>query len=62
MTVDEALRAYVETLNENFPLFMMMRMMSEEKLIQIMENSLKSGRKYSVRDPDKNRMYRFLLT
>ncbi len=56
MTADEALRAYVETFNENFPLFMV-RVMSEEKLMQIMENSLKSGRKYSVRNPDKNRMY-----
>lgn len=56
MTADEALRAYVETFNKNFPLFMM-RMMSEEKLIQIIKNYLKSGRKYSVRDPDKNRMY-----
>lgn len=56
MTADEALRAYVEPFNENFPLFMM-RMISEEKLIQIIENCLKSGRKYSVRDPGKNRIY-----
>lgn len=56
MTADEARRAYVETFTENFPLFMV-RMMSEEKLIQIIESSLKSGRKYSVRDPGKNRIY-----